>query len=182
MEKNSVKSTTIVGVVLLLMCFGAAYFLTKPQWDKFSLVRAQVVQAKADQTRLKQDLSALQSFLDNYKSHTKDVNTANLALPVKDPDAADLVSGLGDLAKASGVALEDFQMTEKAVIGKPSPDNTIQAMQINLTAAGTYPSFRDFMLRIENHLRLVDVMHVSVKADEANQLEYQMLLQTYYQK
>lgn len=182
MEKSSLKSSTIIGGVLLLMCFAAAYFLTKPQWDNYSVLHAQVVQAKSEQAKLQQDLSALQNFLNDYQSHSKDVSTANLALPVKDADTADFVGALGDLAKAAGVALEDFQMTEKSVIGKPSPDNTIQALEINLTAAGSYPSFKDFMMRLENHLRLVDIEHISVKADDAGQIEYQVTMRTYYQK
>ena len=45
-----------------------------------------------------------------------------------------------------------------------------------------YNSFKDFMIRLENDLRLIDVGHVTLKVDDNGLIQYQVNMQTYFQK
>lgn len=176
------KSIYVI-VFLIMACFGLGYFVAYPQYTKYSAAKAQLAILQADNEKLNQDLAAIQSFSDSFKSHQQESATASLALPAKSSDLGNLLASLGDLAKSSGVALSNVNITDTANTASSAvSDNSIQVVPIALSASGSYPAFKDFMIRLQTHLRLVDVGHVSLKGDEAGQVQYQVNIKTYYQK
>lgn len=179
---DSLQTKIIVGVILILACFGVGFFFTLDQWTSYSLAKSALEQKQAEQQQLKEALSLAENFVAEFNSKAKDAEVANLALPAKDSDLSNLIANLGDMAKASGLALSDFGVEQVVPAGNPVVENGIQTQKINLTASGNYASFKDFVLRLQNNIRIMDVDQVTAKADESGQVEYQMVIRAYYQK
>ncbi|HTL39705.1 MAG TPA: type 4a pilus biogenesis protein PilO [Methylomirabilota bacterium] len=172
------------GIVLLIACFLAAYFLALPRWNKYQLSIAQLHDAQAQNDQLNQSLSSLQSFLDTYNSHAQDRVLASQALPTQNVDTADLLTGIDALAKASGVNLKSLELgsSSNSAAQKAIVPNSIVTQPITMTLDASYPAFKDFITRLQNHLRLIDIQSVSFKIDDAGLLQFDVILKTYYQQ
>ncbi len=183
MTNASLQSSTLRLIFLGLVCLAVGFFALKPQWGVYNERRAALAVAQEENDKYKKSLESVQNFLRDYDQHNTDVTTTNLALPVKNVDAGNFVSSLGDLARASGITLSSLQInpTTTAIDKAPAP-NSIQTQGINFMASGSYPAFKDFVLRLENHLRLVDIKRVTLKEDDSGLIEYQIELTTYYQQ
>lgn len=183
MAQTTFKSITITAAILIIASFAVGYFVTTPAWAKYSQNKTALSKANTDHENLQQSLAAMRSYLDSFKSRSKDVTTANLALPVKSLDIANLTSSIDGLAKASGIILSNFSAQETRGISEAvKPENSIQAVTISLSATGTYASLRNFILRLESNLRIMDLSHIALKADDSGVIQYDINFNTYYQK
>lgn len=177
------QSKIVAGALLLVACLGVGYFYTNQQWVAYNQAKSEVVLKQAQQQQLNEALSSVQAFISAYKSRLSDASMVELALPAKTSDLPNLLSSVEEMAKASGVALSNFQISEPTTAtGKPAAENSIQTQSINLAASGSYASFVNFMTRLQSNLRLMDLEHVTVNSDESGQLQYNISLKTYYQK
>lgn len=181
MNSSIAKSSLLTLVILGIAAIAVGLYWAKPQWAAYSQASTMLQEEEAKNAQLEQTLNSINAFLDAYDKQEPNIETVNLALPVKSLKEADFVSSLGQLAQASGIVLSNLQMTASSSVEKIAPANTINAQKISFTATGSYASFNDFVLRLESHLRLMDIHHVSVKQDESGQLDYQVDLTTYYQ-
>ena len=176
------RSLTSSTVLLLLACLILGLFVARPQWHKYTDAQAQLAALQTANSNLQDGLNSVQSFLSSYKSNSGNTQLVNQALPVKSSDMQDFVSSIDQMAQASGVLLSNLSVEEENPTAKPVPPNTIQAVVINMSASGNFASFKDLMLRMENYLRIVDINHVTLKADDTGTIEYQIDFRTYYQK
>lgn len=180
------QSKIAVGAMLLLACLGVGYFFTAGQWTAYNQAKADVAQKQNQQRELNEALASIQSFTAAYKARLSDASMVNLALPSKSGDLPNLLSSIEEMAKAAGVSLSNFQITDSGTVTgagqKPALENSIQTQKVDMVASGSYASFVNFMMRLQNNLRLMDVDHVTVRADENGQLQYNIQLRTYYQK
>ncbi|MEO8065941.1 MAG: type 4a pilus biogenesis protein PilO [Candidatus Doudnabacteria bacterium] len=183
MAQLNFRSIIFTVFILIIAAFASAYFLATPQWKKYSDNKVQLSKLQSDSIRLKQELDSVQTFLDSFNSHQKDASTASLSLPVNSADLANFLTSLGDLAKSAGVLVSNITFdTSPVSTTNPVVPNTIQVVKVNLTATGSYASFKDFVIRMEQHMRIINVGHFSLKADDNGLLSYQIALQTYFQK
>jgi Tfp pilus assembly protein PilO len=180
------QSKIAMGALLLVVILGVGYFFTAGQWSAYKQAKADVAQKQEQQRALNEALSSIQSFNAAYKARLADADMVNLALPAKSGDLPNLLSSVEEMAKAAGVALSNFQITDSGTATgagtKPALENSIQTQKIDMVASGSYASFVNFMMRLQNNLRLMDVENVTAKADENGQLQYDVQLKTYYQK
>lgn len=181
MNQSSYKKSTLIIVILIITSLAIGYFITTPQWSKHTESKGQLERAQSDNKKLTDQLAVLQSFLSSYNSNLDKKAVLNQAVPVKSPDLANFMASVDALAKSSGVALSNISIGTNAAAQK-IVENSIQTVPLNLTASGSYPSFKDFILRLEQHLRLVDVGHVALKSDENGLLEYRIDVSIYYQR
>lgn len=181
MNSSIAKSSLITIVILGIVVIAVGLYWAKPQWTSYSQANTMLQEEEAKNVRLEETLNSITSFLEAYDKQEPNISTVNLALPVKSLKEAEFVSSLGQLAQASGIVLSNLQMSASGTAEKIAPPNTIQTQKITFTATGSYAAFNDFVLRLESHLRLIDIHHVSVKQDESGQLDYLVDLTTYYQ-
>ncbi len=184
MPQTSFKSIASVAVLLIVACFGLAYFVTTQQWTKHKQEQAKLTSLQADNQKLTDALASIKNFLTSYDSNKKSTADVSLALPVRSADLANFTSSVGDLAKSAGVVLSNITINDSnaGAAPKTAPDNSIQVVPITLLASGSYASFKDFMIRLEEHLRLVDISHVAMKSNDNGLIQYDINLQTYFQK
>jgi|GEM_PF-2846498 hypothetical protein len=172
---------SLISVVLALACLAAAYFVFTQFWPKYTNAKINQDKAQSINLELNKTQASLQAFLKNFEAQKQKADLSNLALPAKNSDMANFTSNLAELAAASGVSLSGLQVAEVAQ-EKLSVPNTIAVQNLTLSMSGTFPSFQDFMTRVENNLRLIDTYHVTMRLDSGQSLSYQILMRTYYQK
>ena len=182
MAAASFRNKVITGIVLLLACFLVAYFVATPFWHKYSDSKQQLQSTQKQISQLNDQLASVANFVNTYQSYSQQSAAADKALPPGGADTAGLLSSLNSVAAAAGLTLADIQFQEGGTSDKPAAPNAIQVIHVDLAASGPFLAFKDFMLRLENNLRLFDLDHVSMSADGSGVIHYQMVLKTYYQK
>jgi hypothetical protein len=146
--------------------------------DKFSQKEAELTQARANISA--DSLARLNAFLPDG------VNNVQLIL---DLDA---------LAARSGVTLSNFYIKNQdgsAAAGSATPStpsvpgqlgpslvtNTpVDSLDLTLSASGTYPAFRSFLAGIEQSLRPLDVVNLTVTESATGVYKYDMTIRIYW--
>lgn len=179
MTTSSVTSKIWVGIILIVACMGAGFFANK-FYHGYSDAMSRSKQLNQQSSELNQGSTKTDIFLAGYLDKKSDAKLLNLALPAHDSDIINFMANVAQSAQQSGVSLSGFQITEPAQ--DKAVDNSIQSMELSLSGRGSYPSLKDFLLRLETSLRLIDITHLTLTADENANLQYQMTIKTYYQK
>jgi len=179
---DTLQSRIIIASLLLVACLGIGYFFTSSQWTNYSVTKSVLAQKQTEKEGLKSALARAQNFVNDYKAKSKDASIVDLALPVSNPDLSNLIATLGEQAKSSGLALSNFSIVDVIPTTGAVSANGIQTQKITLKASGNYASFKDFILRLQTGLRIMDVDQITARAEENGDVEYQITLRTYYQK
>lgn len=180
---KNLKSQSLTSLILILACLLGGYFVVFANFQKLNQTRARLARAETDKKNLDQSLQQLQSFLDKYHTLGNEARIAGLALPTK-PQTALLLGDLESLAKLSGVALATVNFIESPDLElQKLPANSIVPMEVQISFSGSFISFRDFIDRLEKHIRLLDVQLVSIGAEDQSQnYKYDLRFKIYYQK
>jgi Tfp pilus assembly protein PilO len=178
------KSKTVILVILILAILAVSYFVAYPQWDKLSQSKSELEIAKQDNDRYNKLLQEVQTYIDKYKNFQKETMVASKTLPIKDFNAPEFINNIADLAKTGGVNLFAFVITDPVVKeNQVSANYSLQNQSISLTVSGTFQAIKNFILLLENNLRLVDIQTISLKQpSEGDVMESQITLKAYYQK
>jgi hypothetical protein len=144
-----------------------------------------------------QDFNERQSELTSSRSAipTDSLSRIEAFLP-NGVDNVQLYLDLDALAARSDFSLSDFDVIESAPVsdvgGQPPADmaeapslerpGTIDYLDISVTATGEYAAFRTFLLGVENSLRLLDVVSVSIIDSETGTgpYSYDMTFRIYW--
>lgn len=175
--KSIIYSVGLLAVGIL----AAGYFFAAPQWSRYSLLKDQLATVKIDNQNLMNAQAALQNFLDSFNKYQAQGPGVNLALPRGGEDLANLTYNLGSLASLSSITLSNFSIDESTLPKQPAK-NSIQAAIVGLSASGTYPALRDFVLRLESNQRILDIMRITLKSGDNNLIQSQISLRIYYQR
>ena len=181
MNPNNVTTKIWIAVGVILACILIGYFGTWGYYTKFSESSATQRQLKQTNDSLNQQIATTENFLKTYESNKNDAQKLKLTLPVHDTDMSNFIASLGELATASGVSLGSIQIGDTSNRGTTIA-NTIQPVDIRLVGSGSYPSFKDFMIRLEKHLRITDIGNVTMNAQDGGVLQFGISVTTYYQK
>jgi hypothetical protein len=102
-------------------------------------------------------------------------------------DNVQLILDMDALAARSGVVLSDFNIKSDA---ETSPDGggdlaelsdtPVDSLNLTFKATGTYPAFRSFLEGIENSLRPLDVMQLTLNESTTGVYEYDVAVRIYW--
>ncbi|MBX4191537.1 MAG: type 4a pilus biogenesis protein PilO [Candidatus Doudnabacteria bacterium] len=183
-EGRSAKSYSLLSVALIFGCLIVAYFLFTKYWTNYTFAKAQEQNMLVENARLKQALQDSESYLDTFTAEGENISKLKLALPDKDSDMANFVYSVSQLATSSGVALTNF--TVSTTQGLESAPNSIAVENLGFNVSGSYLAFQDFLTKLQDHLRLIDIYHITfngttTEGSKTPILEYSVKLRTYYQ-
>ncbi len=175
----------LVAVIIFLLYIGVGYFGFTIVFPEYGAAQSQHAAAQSENVNYRKIKENVNNFLGNYQQQGDRVTRANLALP-NNPDMGNFVSSLAKLASDSGVELTDIQVGA-AQSGLTSPPNAIQASELSFIVNGDYPNFKEFLSKLEHHLRVIDVTTVTVDSRQSagssgTLLQYGIKIHTYYQK
>lgn len=188
----------MIRVLLVIGLFAGAVAIfimyTKPTYDEVRTVQAQIAEydsalSKADelQRRKQELLSRFNSF------NPTDIDRLRKLLP-DHVDNVRLVLDLDTLASRHGFALQNVVIDAKGavdagevrVIG--AERTTFDVLTLKFATAGTYPDFVAFMRALEESLRIVDLVELSmdpetgVEGGEEPVYRFSVTLKTYWLK
>jgi Tfp pilus assembly protein PilO len=185
-NSSSAKSSSLLAALLIIVSIVVGYLLLTKYWPAYTLAQGQYTNTAATNTRLKNALASSKTFLSTFESQSEQAAMLDLALPVEDPDMANFVSSISALAQASGVTLTNMQISPRNE-DFVAADHAIISQEISLNATGNYLSLKDFILRLEEHFRIIDVEEILVSNSGTAgagtpPLQIQVKLNTYYQQ
>ena len=186
----------MIRMIIALLGVGGAialFFLyTKPAYDGVEALESTnesydlALQKAAELQNLKQ------SLLSRYNSFNReDIERLNKLLP-DHVDNVRLVLDLDSLASKHNIALQNITVTRPNA--ETSSSETIgptrqayDSVTLKFATSGTYENFKSFLLDLENSLRIVDLIGLTINADtaaagEAQSYRFDVTLRTYWLK
>jgi Tfp pilus assembly protein PilO len=160
------ERTTLAIILAVVVSFGMGYFGLKPVLANYHNQRLLVgarTQEIANLEERKSDLARIQSQLTKYESQ---INLLSIAVP-DGPQYPELLNQIATMAEESQLILSSIQPQQDEVVNTTS-------VQVNLTVRGSFPNMLSFAERVENNLRPINVISISLleggNPDAADQL------------
>lgn len=187
---------TLFSLLFLAAAGGLFFFYTKPAYDGVQEVQAEIDQYDQALNKATELQKLKQSLLSRFNAfNPADVDRLHKLLP-DHVDNVRLVLDLDTLASQHGFALQNVVINapnttavqnggEQVSIG-PSRQ-TYDSLTLRFATSGTYPKFVEFVNALENSLRLVDVVALTMDADATGfggepVYRYDITLRTYWLK
>ncbi|OHB19746.1 MAG: hypothetical protein A2854_03785 [Parcubacteria group bacterium RIFCSPHIGHO2_01_FULL_56_18] len=165
---------TLFSLLFLAAAGGLFFFYTKPAYDGVRDVQTKIDQYDQALNKAAELQKLKQSLLSRFNAfNPTDVDRLHKLLP-DHVDNVRLVLDLDTLASQHGFALQNVVINapntsaaqtgaEQVSIG-PSRQ-TYDSLTLRFATSGTYPKFVEFVNALENSLRLVDVVALTMDAD-----------------
>lgn len=192
---------TLFSLIFLVGSAGLFFFYTKPAYDSVKAIQShiaeydQALDKAAELQRLKQ------SLLSRYNSFSPvDVDRLHKLLP-DHVDNVRLVLDLDTLANQHGFALQNVVINAPGAAAGASADAQAQAaakigpnrqtydsLTLRFATSGTYTRFVDFIKALEDSLRIVDLVDLTMDPDSSvgpgsePVYRYDITLRTYWLK
>ncbi len=178
---------SLMVAVLLIGIFALGYFGVYGQWGKNGEAKAQRDLSQTDHDNLAKALSDMNGFIAKYDSNKEKASLITRALPVGDDDVPQILDGIADIATQTGMTIKQISvLPDTQAKDTPRPKNSIQSVDYEVQVRGTYEAYKAFTMRMENHLRLFDVLTVNIDSPDEEDIQdilnYTLTLRTYYQK
>jgi hypothetical protein len=177
------QTKSILSAVLVLVAIALGYFGVMPRWTVYKDAQASRLLAQQENDKVKQGQAKLNSFLAEYKKHAEDAKTLNEALPLNQAAIYNVLNNLDTLSRQAGVTLTTLSTKDASgsdqLGAKP---NTIYAIDIAISGSAFYPTFKDFLLKLEDNLRIIDVNTLSIEQTDSKPGTFSINFKTYYQK
>ena len=172
-------------ILLVIVAIAISYFFTYPQWGGLSVNKASLAVAEQQNSRLKDSEAQLNSFLNDYRSNAEVREKAGKALPLKKSEVESLLANLDKFAADSGISVDSTAFTEAGqASGVRASLYQLTYVEVNMAVSGSYPSFRAFLMNLENSLRIFDIHNLNILSGngESGTLDYRIVARIYYQK
>jgi Tfp pilus assembly protein PilO len=175
----------ITPVILILASVAVYIWYISPAYVGVRELRAEEAQYDEALTRSEELIAVRDALLLQYNAFpTRDLERLSRILP-DSVDNVRLILDIDSIAARYGMALQNIG------IGAASVDNNalgadtspIGAMEVSFSVRSSYDSFRQFLMDIEDSLRIVDVTALSVAlSGETGLANYDITLRTYWLK
>jgi Tfp pilus assembly protein PilO len=178
---QSTKSAVTFLMVLVILAVG--YFGVYSQWSKLGDARAAFDQSKQQNELLKKTESEFRAFLTTYEANKSKAEVAERALPTGDANIPVMLDNFTRMVAESGMVLSSISFASTGVEQTTAPTpQSIQTFDVDINITGSYEAFKDFLLRTQRNMRLVDILTMNIGTVEGeNRLNFTMKLRTYYQ-
>jgi Tfp pilus assembly protein PilO len=183
------KSTkSLFTFILIIAIFALGYFGVYGMWTNLSDAKTNFEITQTENDKLKQAQQDLTTFINDFQKNKELASKADRTLPVGDPDLPYLLDIFAKISQETSMNLVqmNFQQRQKKDPSEQDPPNTIQYIDVNTELTGSYEAFKEFLLRVQGSLRLIDLLDVAVTAAEGEAdprlLNFSINFRTYYQK
>jgi len=175
---------SLMPIILIAVSVGVFIFFVDPQYDKIKLTNETIEENEklidlADQ--LRRERSVLQEKFNNIDQN--DRTKLNKILP-DTIDNVRLILDINNIADDFGIAITNIgvQENDQNQQGRLT-DNTGReygTIGVTFAVSAEYTVFKNFMQRLENSMRLVDITSFSVSASEGLFYNFNVSLDTYW--
>ena len=148
----------IAGVVAVVVTAIFFLFLLKPKLNDISKTRTDVATARAEQDTLNTQLTHLQDVKKNAPATMAKLAALSQYVPAT-PDLPGFIQQVQNAATASGIDLQSIAPSPPATI---TGSTGVQTISVTLTCQAGYFRIEDFLARLENLQRAVEVRAISL--------------------
>lgn len=184
--------------MLIIAILGIGYFLLFPKYQTLKANKETLALKEKGVEVRESQLSDLEKLLENMRTEKNALAPLDEVIPTA-PRVPELLANLDYLAMQSGLFLSAVNLTlapttpASASVQNPEAAESAKAslsarelgiMQVKISLRGEYKNFKTFLINLEQNRRLmnIEVIIVSPPGEESNIQEYDLTLQTYYQK
>lgn len=181
---------TIVSLICLV-AGGAIFFMyTQPTYDGVKTVNAQIAQYDAALSKASELQQRKQTLLSRYNTFDPaDIDRLQKLLP-DHVDNIRLILDLDSLAGKHGMAIQNVAVSSAAsaqtgvsTLGSVSASKQrYDSLTIKFSTQATYDTFQQFLTDLEESLRIVDLISLSITRSSDGLYTYDMTLRTYWLK
>lgn len=162
MNRND-RNILILGIlIILLLVVGYYFLLLSPLRSEFAARTEERESKEAQLQQLQQEVANLEAIADNAPDIERQLLELSKRIPTQ-PEVPSFVVQVEEISGAAGVTQLSIQP------GTPEPPpggGDFSQIPITMTFEGTYEQLQDFMVRLQNLVRLVAVSEVSYEEAE----------------
>lgn len=172
-------------LIIIIACFAAGagiiLFLTWPGFQKFQELQKNIEFKKTD-LATKVEYYALinktAAELDLYKEEFDKISQNTMASEFVLPSLFDL---LAQKASQNGLILEEIKLGGIIAVKENPPTGGTKQTNISLQVAGSYDSFKNFLLALEKSARLINIQDISFStpSEPSKPFLFKLNIQTY---
>lgn len=175
MIKNIVIGALIFGFI------GCVVFLDIPMLQNISDIK-KTTETQQKLLEEKRDfIQTVKKLAEKYDGNEDIFKKLDSILP-DDQDTPNLIVQLEALAGGNGMILNDFLISETEKTEKVPDYKTVS---ISLKLNGSYEAFKNFLVTVENNMRLIDINSVNfqtqAESENNSSFDFDVILKTYYQ-
>ena len=152
------RNTLVLGILIILVVLLGFYFLLlSPLRSDFAGLADQKDGKEAQLQKLQQQVKELKAIADNSPDIERQLLELSKRVPTQ-PEVPSFVVQIEKISGAAGVTQLSIQPGEAA---PPENGGDFSSLPITMKFEGTYEQLQDFMVRLQNLVRLVAVSDVS---------------------
>lgn len=186
------KKKLIISIIILTAIVLIVIFLILPQWARIKGLKSEIDNLKAELSQKTELLEKINDMISKYNELVSKVQKLDLTIP-KEQEKPELIVQIESLAKENGLIVESLAFKE--VNQKEGEAARYKILNISLGLSGTYQAFKNFLIALEQNIRIMDVQMINFSVPEkvvapgllpqpeklGNELKFNIELNTYYQ-
>lgn len=177
-------------IILILVSVGVFFFFIDPQYKEVQALQEQKAEYDQLLEKAKQLRSAREELNSRYESFSdSELETLEKVLP-DTVDNIRLIVDMNDIAEDYGIVIRNIGVSGGPLQEDESGQNRTTASRnsgtkygtitLNFSVTTTYDIFKQFMMDLENSMRLLDIKDFSVSAGDGEFYTYSLTLDTYW--
>lgn len=175
----------ITPIILILAGIAIYIWYISPTYADVKLLRGEEAEYDEALTRSEELIAVRDALLSTYNTFpTRDLERLSRILP-DSVDNVRLILDIDSIAAQYGMALQNIGIADASVDSNELGADTspIGAIEVSFAVRSSYGSFREFLMDIEDSLRVVDITALSITTGaEAGLANYDVTLRTYWLK
>ena len=186
---QSPNSTLLTIVLLAVVCALFGFFMVLPKKSEVAVKYSQLQKLTTQNAGITSQLNKLNELVGILQSHPQDVKELDEALPLNGK-TFDLQLLLESFANQSGLAIGSINLSgnlgaivagNTALLADPySATRSLQTISGEAYVIGTFPQLMDFLKKVENSDRIMQVSSLEVSGDKNNGLALKINFEAYY--
>lgn len=163
-KRKEVRTFGELTLSLLTISF-FAFFAIRPTLVIIAKLTKEIKDKQEIKTSLRKKIADLLKAQENYSLAQNRFYLVDQALPLS-PDFSSLIFPLEKEAYNSGVTLESFSISKIEIIRTAkvkTPTDEALDFEFNLTLTGSYPNLQNFLSRIDNLRRIINLDKINFK-------------------
>jgi Tfp pilus assembly protein PilO len=172
----------IIAILLVAGGFGLLRYLVQPELETVRALR-QEQNIVSDTITNAREVIRLQQELQGRLNSISPADIAKIRkfLPAGSALGEFLID-IDTFTKEAGVKVKSISFKESDVAENDSVVSSVKTLTISLGISGTYEEFRELLDMFEQNLRLIDLVSITLKSTDNDILEFDLIVQTYYQE
>ncbi len=174
----------VLSLLFLAIAAAVFFFATQPAWNEVTALKAERQEYDNALAGARELQTLRDKMLVQYNAISQeDRDRLNKLLPSQ-TDSAGLITMLEDMTKSKGLLLKKVEIKEarqtdtSIILG--TPPSLYKAVDLSITASGSYKSILALFSDLDKSLRLIDVKDIGFSSASTDVYEFSITAKTYF--